>query len=57
MHSEIEEEVKEKIRAKLKEKMEAKANEKKATPPRYDEEFYEGVAWLDSLGRDDDDGD
>lgn len=53
MHSEVEE-AKEKTRAKLKEQLEEKSNKKYALPPRYDEEFYEGVAWLDSLGRDDD---
>jgi hypothetical protein len=52
MHSKIE-----KIRAKLKEKLEERVNKKYAPAPRYDEEFYEGVAWLDSLGKDDDDGD
>jgi hypothetical protein len=52
MHSKIE-----KIRAELKQKVEERSNEKKAPAPKYDEEFYEGVAWLDSLGKDDDDGD
>lgn len=41
---------KERIAKLLEERISSKKNRKLAQPPRYDSVFYEGVAWLDSLG-------
>jgi hypothetical protein len=49
MHSKIDE-----IRGSLKKRLEEKAAKKLAPEPRYDEEFFEGVAWLDSLMEEED---
>jgi hypothetical protein len=51
MHSTVD---KEEIRAKIKKRLEEKAAKKLAPEPRYDEEFFEGVAWLDSLMEEED---
>ena len=37
------------VREKLAERMKVRAEQKKATPPRYDDEFYRGVEWLNTL--------
>lgn len=37
------------VREKLAERMKVQAEQKKATPPRYDDEFYRGVEWLNAL--------
>lgn len=44
--------LKEKIQAKLSEKKLQKSQIKYSEPPRYDEVFFEGVKWLDSLAGD-----
>ena len=41
--------VKAMIRAKLDARIKAREAAPKAPPPRYDEEFYKGVLWVDSL--------
>jgi hypothetical protein len=40
------------IAAKLVKKREERAARKTAPPPRYDDVYYEGVAWLDRLAGD-----
>jgi hypothetical protein len=44
--------LKEQIQAKLAEKKLQKAQIKYYEPPRYDDVFFEGVKWLDSLAGD-----
>ena len=44
----------ERLRAKLAAKLERNRNRAPIPPPRYDEIYWEGVAFLDSLGRADD---
>lgn len=41
-----------KIEEILRARRKARSNRVLAPPPRYDDEFFEGVAWLDSLAGD-----
>lgn len=45
----IEAKQKEKIQAKLNSKINSRKKRKEYTPPNYDEIYYQGVEWLDSL--------